>query len=62
MIFTKLMYATVISFDLNLSFSFQWGKEKSEKWLAAVLLSFAEDTLLLQPIKVGKSCADHLGA
>jgi len=36
------------------SCSFQWGKEKSEKWLSAVLLSFIEDILLLEPLKVNK--------
>lgn len=33
-------------------YSFEWGAQKSQEWLAALLLSFFESVILVQPFKV----------
>ena len=34
------------------SFSIQWGKETSTEWVIAMVTSFLQSALLLQPVKV----------
>ncbi|XP_060576637.1 uncharacterized protein LOC132733957 isoform X2 [Ruditapes philippinarum] len=36
-----------------MSFSMQWGKQKSEEWITTFLLSFFESVFCLDPVKVG---------
>lgn len=41
-----------ISCFFVLLYSLEWGKEKSEEWLTAMLISFIQSITLIQPIKV----------
>ena len=43
-----------ISFYFCFMYSLQWGGRKSNEWLAALFLSFFQDVLLIQPIKVSQ--------
>lgn len=33
-------------------YAFEWGKEKSESWLANIIISTLETVILVQPVKV----------
>ena len=48
-----LSFVTVsVSAIFTFFFSLQWGKEISNQWLSSMLVSFTEDLLVLQPIKI----------
>ena len=36
----------------NIYYSIQWGKETSTEWVIAMVTSFLQSALLLQPVKV----------
>ncbi len=40
------------SITFTVTYSFQWGPEKSSQWLAAFLLSFLQSVIVIQPVKV----------
>ncbi len=42
----------VTSAFFTFTYSLEWGKEKANKWLTAMLLSIVESVLLIQPTKV----------
>ena len=44
--------ASLASAAFVVFYSLMWGKEIANKWLASVLISFFQDVILIQPIKV----------
>ena len=44
--------ASLISGLFVIFYSMMWGKEKSNEWLATMCISFIQDLLVSQPIKV----------
>ena len=46
------LVACGIAFFFCFMYSLQWGGAKSNEWLAALFLSFFQDVILIQPIKV----------
>ena len=49
-----------IAFTFCFLYSLQWGGAKSNKWMAALFLSFFQDVILIQPIKVSYSWTSSL--
>jgi polycystin 1L2 len=48
-----LLFLTIsVSATFTIFYGFTFGKEKSEKWITSTLLSFIQDLMLLQPLKV----------
>ena len=47
-----VVVAVTTSAFFTILYAFQWGKEKSEKWLVTFLLSFFESVVFIQPLKV----------
>ncbi|XP_045214928.2 uncharacterized protein LOC123565009 [Mercenaria mercenaria] len=50
--FIVLVTSFICAFFIML-FSMEWGKQKSEEWIATFLLSFFESVFCLDPVKVG---------
>ncbi|XP_076816222.1 uncharacterized protein LOC143462076 isoform X1 [Clavelina lepadiformis] len=46
------LVGVVSSGFFTILYSFQWGKEKSERWLSSMMLSVFQDTIVMQPLKV----------
>ena len=44
--------AVAASAFFTILYAFEWGKEKSEKWLVTFVLCFLESVIFIQPIKV----------
>ena len=44
--------STFVSAFITFSYSMEWGKEKSEAWLSAMLLSIVQSVVVIQPSKV----------
>lgn len=49
---TLCILATALSLFFVLLYSLQWGRTKSEEWMSALLLSFVQSVVIIQPIKV----------
>lgn len=49
---TLVALCVAVSGVFTVFYSISWGKQKSENWLLAFLLSFAESAILIQPVKV----------
>ena len=47
-IMTSLVSAAFVVF-----YSLMWGKEVANQWLASVMISFFQDVIVIQPVKVG---------
>ena len=47
-----LVAAVAASAFFTILYAFEWGKQKSEKWLVTFIFSFIESVLLIQPLKV----------
>ena len=43
---------SLVSATFTVFYSLQWGKETSNQWLTSVLVSFSQDIIVIQPIKV----------
>ena len=43
---------TLTSAAFTLFYSMMWGKEQSNVWLTTMAISFVQDTLISQPLKV----------
>ena len=54
--YTILVAAVAASAFFTILYAFEWGKQKSEKWLVTFIFSFVESVLLIQPLKVCVSC------
>ena len=50
--YTVVVLAVASSAFFTILYAFQWGKQKSEKWLVTFLLGFFESVFLIQPLKV----------
>lgn len=46
------MLTTLLSAVFTLLYSMMWGKEQSNMWLTTMAISFVQDTLISQPLKV----------
>ena len=55
--YTLLVAAVAASAFFTILYAFEWGKQKSEKWLVTFIFSFVESVCLIQPIKV--RCVSH---
>lgn len=42
----------VVSAFFTILYSMQWGRDKSVQWLTTFLLSFVQNVIVVQPIKV----------
>jgi hypothetical protein len=42
----------VVSAFFTILYSMQWGRDKSVQWLTTFLLSFIQNVIVVQPIKV----------
>ena len=55
----------LVSAFFTILYSLEWGAEKSQEWLTAMLLSFFNSVVLIQPIKVSvktvRSMQKHTG-
>lgn len=49
---TLVFFSVAVSGVFTIFYSLDWGEKKSESWLIAFLLSFAESAILIQPVKV----------
>lgn len=49
---TLCILTTLISAVFTLFYSMMWGKEQSNLWLVTMSISFVQDTLISQPLKV----------
>lgn len=49
---TLCVLATVVSAAFTLFYSMMWGKETSNKWISSMLVSFFQDALVTQPLKI----------
>ena len=47
-----LFLTTAASAFFTVTYSLEWGKEKSEAWLTAMVLSIVESVVVIQPVKV----------
>ena len=43
-----------------LLYSLDWGKPKSEEWLSALMLSFFQSVIIIQPFKVSEWLSEWL--
>ena len=50
--YTIVVAAVAASAFFTILYAFEWGKQKSEKWLVTFIFSFVESVLLIQPLKV----------
>lgn len=50
--YVLLVLTISVSATFTVFYGFTFGKEKSEKWISSTMLSFFQDLMLLQPLKV----------
>ncbi|XP_066271869.1 polycystin-1-like protein 2 [Branchiostoma lanceolatum] len=47
-----LVLASCVSAFFTILYSLEWGPEKANKWLKTFLMSFVQDVLVVQPVKI----------
>jgi len=50
----------VVSAFFVIMYSFEFGKQKSEAWLSALVFSFTESVIVIQPFKVSRCLFGHI--